>query len=137
MKFLIGFSLVWFLFFTQEPPKKANSRTTPEIITADPFDGASVDKLASQCVTLETELGAIEMAMMPEVAPEAVRNFLNLAATGSLDSNQRKVERRTRKTHDAQVARRDRNRQTRPRHRFNGPHGRAKQRDHPLLHTRQ
>jgi peptidyl-prolyl cis-trans isomerase B (cyclophilin B) len=26
------------------------------------------------------------MAMMPEVAPEAVRNFLNLAATGSLDT---------------------------------------------------
>jgi cyclophilin family peptidyl-prolyl cis-trans isomerase len=32
-------------------------------------------------VTLETELGAIEIAMMPENAPEAARNFLNLSAT--------------------------------------------------------
>jgi peptidyl-prolyl cis-trans isomerase B (cyclophilin B) len=86
LKFLIGFSFIWLLFFTQEPPKKANSRTTPETVAADPFDGASLEKLASQCVTLETELGPIDIAMMPEVAPEAVRNFLNLAATGSLDT---------------------------------------------------
>jgi peptidyl-prolyl cis-trans isomerase B (cyclophilin B) len=70
----------------QDLPKKANSRATAETAATDPFDGASLEKLASQCVTLETELGAIEMAMMPEVAPEAVRNFLNLAATGSLDT---------------------------------------------------
>jgi peptidyl-prolyl cis-trans isomerase B (cyclophilin B) len=42
--------------------------------------------MAAHCVTLETELGAIEIAMMPEVAPEAVRNFLNLSATGALDT---------------------------------------------------
>ena len=71
----------------QEPLKKANTRTpAAESVASDPFDGASVEKLASQCVTLETELSAIEMAMLPEVAPEAVRNFLNLAATGSLDT---------------------------------------------------
>jgi peptidyl-prolyl cis-trans isomerase B (cyclophilin B) len=69
-----------------EPPKKANARTTPEVNAAEPFDGASVEKMASRCVTLETELGAIEIAMMPEVAPEAVRNFLNLSATGALDT---------------------------------------------------
>lgn len=69
-----------------EPPKKANARTTPEIIAAEPFDGASVEKMASQCVTLETELGNIEIAFMPEAAPEAVRNFLNLSATGALDT---------------------------------------------------
>jgi peptidyl-prolyl cis-trans isomerase B (cyclophilin B) len=69
-----------------EAPKKANARTTPEVNIAEPFDGASVEKMASQCVTLETELGAIEIAMMPEVAPEAVRNFLNLSATGALDT---------------------------------------------------
>ena len=70
-----------------EPPKKANARATATPApTADPFDGATVEKLASQCVTLETELGAIEIAMMPEVAPESVRNFLNLSATGSLDT---------------------------------------------------
>ena len=86
MKFLIGFSLICFLCSVQEAPKKANSRTTPEAVATDPFDGASLEKLASQCVTLETELGPIDIAMMPEVAPEAVRNFLNLAATGSLDT---------------------------------------------------
>ena len=72
----------------QEPPKKANARTeTAQTENApEPFDGASVEKMAAQCVTLETDLGAIEMAMMPEVAPESVRNFLNLSATGALDT---------------------------------------------------
>jgi peptidyl-prolyl cis-trans isomerase B (cyclophilin B) len=70
-----------------EPPKKANARTTTETATtAEPFDGATVEKMASQCVTLETELGAIEIAFMPEVAPESVKNFLNLTATGALDT---------------------------------------------------
>ena len=86
IKFLIGFSFIGFLCFIQEPLKKANSRTTAETAATDPFDGASVEKMASQCVTLETEIGGIEIAMMPEVAPEAVRNFLNLSATGSLDT---------------------------------------------------
>jgi len=31
-------------------------------------------------------MGAIEIAMLPEAAPESVRNFLNLAATGALDT---------------------------------------------------
>ncbi len=71
-----------------EGPRKANARTQapPTANTAEPFDGASVEKMASQCVTLETELGAIEIAFMPEVAPEAVRNFLNLSATGAFDT---------------------------------------------------
>lgn len=69
----------------QEPPKKANTRTV-STEASDPFDGASVEKLASQCVTLETEMGAIEIALMPEVAPEAVRAFLNLSATGAYDT---------------------------------------------------
>jgi len=70
-----------------EPPKKANARTTVEAPpAAEPFDGALVEKMAAQCVTLETELGAIDIAMMPEVAPESVRNFLNLSATGALDT---------------------------------------------------
>ena len=70
-----------------EAPKKANARpadATP--VQADPFDGSSVEKMRDQCVTLETELGAIEIELMPEVAPESVRNFLNLSVTGSLDS---------------------------------------------------
>jgi len=69
-----------------EPPKKANARAAITTPTGDPFDGASVEKMVSQCVTLETELGAIEIAMMPEVAPEAVRNFLNLSAAGAFDT---------------------------------------------------
>jgi peptidyl-prolyl cis-trans isomerase B (cyclophilin B) len=69
-----------------EAPKKANARSTPTVEAAEPFDGASVEKMASQCVTLETELGVIELGMTPEVAPESVRNFLNLAATGALDT---------------------------------------------------
>ena len=70
-----------------ESPKKANARAATEAPqTVEPFDGASLEKLAGQCVTLETELGAIEIAMMPENAPESVRNFLNLSATGAFDT---------------------------------------------------
>lgn len=70
-----------------EAPKKANARAATEAPPAgEPFDGASLEKLAGQCVTLETEVGAIEIAMMPENAPEAVRNFLNLSATGAFDT---------------------------------------------------
>jgi peptidyl-prolyl cis-trans isomerase B (cyclophilin B) len=70
----------------QEPAKKANARDAATEVVAEPFDGAPVEKMAAQCVTLETEVGAIEIAMMPEVAPESVRNFLNLSATGALDT---------------------------------------------------
>ncbi|PWT88472.1 MAG: hypothetical protein C5B55_13050 [Blastocatellia bacterium] len=71
-----------------EAAKKTNARPANQTVnnTPDPFDGAPVEKMAGQCVTLETELGAIEIAMMPEVAPESVRNFLNLATTHSLDT---------------------------------------------------
>ncbi len=71
-----------------EPPKKANAReAAPQTENPpEPFDGASAEKMAAQCVTLETELGAIVIALMPEVAPESVRNFLNLSATGALDT---------------------------------------------------
>ena len=74
-----------------EPPpdttKKANVRS--EVVPApspEPFDGAPVEKMAAQCATLETEAGVIEIEMMPEVAPESVRGFLNLVATGALDT---------------------------------------------------
>jgi peptidyl-prolyl cis-trans isomerase B (cyclophilin B) len=69
-----------------DAPKKANARAATEVSAAEPFDGASVEKMGAQCVTLQTELGAIEIAMMPENAPESVRNFLNLSATGALDT---------------------------------------------------
>ena len=67
--------------------KKANARPADTVVNKpEPFDGASVEKMSAQCVTLDTEAGAIEIEMIPEVAPESVRNFLNLAATGALDT---------------------------------------------------
>jgi peptidyl-prolyl cis-trans isomerase B (cyclophilin B) len=67
--------------------KKANARPADApVVPSEPFDGASVDKMRDQCVTLETEAGLIEIEFMPEVAPESVRNFLNLVATGALDT---------------------------------------------------
>lgn len=69
-----------------EPPKKANARAVAPVPAGEPFDGAPVEKMAGQCVTLETEVGMIEIAIMPENAPEAARNFLNLSATGALDT---------------------------------------------------
>ncbi len=53
---------------------------------AEPFDGASVEVMSAQCVTLETEAGVIEMKMLPETAPETVRHFLNTVASGALDT---------------------------------------------------
>jgi peptidyl-prolyl cis-trans isomerase B (cyclophilin B) len=79
----------------QQPPpqdaapaaKKANARPAAEAApTPEPFDGASAAKMAAQCVTLDTEAGAVEVEMLAEAAPETVRNFLNLAATGAFDT---------------------------------------------------
>ncbi|OLE53714.1 MAG: hypothetical protein AUG51_11875 [Acidobacteria bacterium 13_1_20CM_3_53_8] len=42
--------------------------------------------MAGQCVTLETEIGKIVIEVLPDAAPETVRNFLNLAATGAYDT---------------------------------------------------
>jgi peptidyl-prolyl cis-trans isomerase B (cyclophilin B) len=70
-----------------ETLKKANARPaeTPKP-KAEPFDGVSVEKMAGQCVTLDTEQGLIVIEMLPQKAPESARNFLNLAATGALDT---------------------------------------------------
>src|SRR3989442_15341681 len=65
---------------TNVRPADANS------VVREPFDGLPVEKMSGQCVTLETEAGTIIIEMMPEVAPEAVRNFLNLTVTGALDT---------------------------------------------------
>lgn len=66
-------------------PKKTNERP-PEQAPAEPFDKADVKTMAAQCATLDTEAGVIVMEMFPESAPESVRNFLNLVATGALDT---------------------------------------------------
>lgn len=70
-----------------DPTKKANNRPAEVVVAApEPFDRAPVEKMTGKCVTLETEAGLIEIEMIPEVAPENVRNFLNLVATGALDT---------------------------------------------------
>lgn len=73
--------------------KKANARPAaapatmpPRATQREPFDDASVEKMAAQCVRLETEAGEIELEMVPEAAPETVRNFLNLVAIGAYDT---------------------------------------------------
>jgi len=67
--------------------KKANTRPADQKpAQADPFDGASVEKMTGQCVTLDTESGLIVIEMLPRAAPETARSFLNLAATGALDT---------------------------------------------------
>ena len=71
---------------TPSPEAKANARPTPTASAPpEPFDKADVKTMAGQCVALDTEAGLIEAEMYPEHAPESVRNFLNLAATGLFD----------------------------------------------------
>ena len=65
---------------------KANARPVEDVKKPEPFDGASVEKMAAQCVVLDTEAGEIAIEMFPESAPESVRNFLNIIALGYLDT---------------------------------------------------
>lgn len=72
-----------------ETLKKTNARPVaeaPPVTRSEPFDGASVEKMTGQCVTLDTEVGVIEIEMLPAAAPESARSFLNLAVTGALDT---------------------------------------------------
>ena len=69
----------------EAPSAKKNSRPEAEA-QAEPFDKATVEQMSKQCVTLDTEAGAIEIEMLAEAAPETARNFLNLAATGTYDT---------------------------------------------------
>jgi peptidyl-prolyl cis-trans isomerase B (cyclophilin B) len=69
------------------PPKKSNARPVDsQAPQPEPFDGASVEKMAGQCVKLDTEGGVIEIEMLAEAAPETVRNFLNLTSIGAFDT---------------------------------------------------
>ena len=87
--FLIGLMLPAVIAAQQTAPTptpKVNARPTPTpAATAEPFDKADVKTMAAQCVTLDTEAGVIELELFPESAPESVRSFLNLAATGLFD----------------------------------------------------
>jgi peptidyl-prolyl cis-trans isomerase B (cyclophilin B) len=67
--------------------KKANARAPEQPGKApEPFDKATVAEMAAKCVRLETEAGVVELEMLPESAPETVRHFLNLIASGALDT---------------------------------------------------
>jgi len=67
--------------------KKANARPAETARPKpDPFDGASIEKMSGRCVSIATEQGSIVIEMLPAKAPESARSFLNLAATGALDS---------------------------------------------------
>ena len=67
--------------------KKANTRpAATATVSAEPFDNADVKTLASNCVRLETEAGAIEIELFAKSAPETARNFLNLVASGMYDT---------------------------------------------------
>ena len=72
------------------PTRKRNARPAEGEGAAaakpEPFDKATPEQMSKQCVTLATEEGEIEIEMLPEAAPESVRNFLNLAATGAYDT---------------------------------------------------
>jgi peptidyl-prolyl cis-trans isomerase B (cyclophilin B) len=50
-----------------------------------PFSTETPERLASYRAVLETSLGAITIAFMPDKAPEHVRNFLRLAQAGVYD----------------------------------------------------
>lgn len=70
---------------TPAEPAKTNARPAATQ-AAEPFDKADVKSMASKCVRFETEAGIIEAEMYPESAPETVRSFLNLIATGAFDT---------------------------------------------------
>jgi peptidyl-prolyl cis-trans isomerase B (cyclophilin B) len=70
---------------TPTPEAKKNERPAPTP-AAEPFDTADVKTMASKCVRLETEAGDIELEFFPESAPETVRSYLNLVATGMFDT---------------------------------------------------
>ncbi len=87
-RMLLSILLVFFAIssvWAQPKPSKANARPEEKQPVAEPFDKADVATMAKQCVSLDTEAGLIELELYPEHAPESVRSFLNLTATGLFD----------------------------------------------------
>ena len=71
----------------EAPPAKKNARPAAEAeVRPEPFDRATPAQMTGQCVTLDTEAGAVVIEILGEAAPESARNFLNLAATGAFDT---------------------------------------------------
>ena len=81
---------------SEAPADPRGAPTTPVVITAVtirdtpppapvPFANETPEQLAQHRAVLETSLGSITIGFMPGVAPEHVRNFLQLAQAGVLD----------------------------------------------------
>lgn len=84
---LLSLASVAFAQETAPTPKKSNARPADSQTPApEPFDSATTEKMAGQCVKLETEAGVIVIEMLAEAAPETVRNFLNLTSIGAFDT---------------------------------------------------
>ena len=85
--FILISALATIAFAQAAAPPKVNARPspTPSAPAAEPFDKADVKTMSGQCVSLDTDAGVIELELYPEHAPESVRNFLNLTATGLFD----------------------------------------------------
>jgi peptidylprolyl isomerase len=64
---------------------KAVTIRDPPPPARDPFADATPTELAAYTVALETPKGRIELAVLPDKAPETVRQFLRLAAAGVYD----------------------------------------------------
>ncbi len=71
---------------SSDTPKKINTRPTTPESKSESFTNASVEQMSGKCVTLETEQGSIVIEMLSAKAPQTVRSFLGLAATGALDT---------------------------------------------------
>lgn len=63
---------------------KVTIRDTPPP-EVDPFAAATADELSRYRAVLDTSMGEIEVEMLTGLAPETVRNFLQLAAAGLYD----------------------------------------------------
>jgi cyclophilin family peptidyl-prolyl cis-trans isomerase len=63
---------------------RVSIRETPPPVV-DPFEKASAEELARYRAVLDTTMGEIEVEMLATLAPETVRNFLQLATAGVYD----------------------------------------------------
>ena len=68
------------------PAPPATPPPTPRPTPVEPCEKATAEEMEGRCVRLETDAGAIEIELLPRSAPVTVRNFLNLVASGALDT---------------------------------------------------
>jgi peptidyl-prolyl cis-trans isomerase B (cyclophilin B) len=66
-------------------PAVQQMQENQEVIEAEPFSTETVEELARYRAVLETSVGPITIELLPEKAPNHVRNFLRLAVAGVYD----------------------------------------------------